>query len=51
MDENPAQGTCESKVLLAFERAGQVLVTCTALIFSDFNLGPWSLWMLWLSPR
>lgn len=31
-----------------FERIGQVLVTCTALIFSDFNLRPWSLWTLWL---
>lgn len=38
----------ENKVLLFFERIGQVLVTCTALIFSDFNLRPWSLWTLWL---
>ncbi|WP_415064680.1 hypothetical protein [Lacrimispora sp.] len=38
----------ESKTLGAFERIGQVLVTCTALIFSDFNLRPWSTWMLWL---
>lgn len=38
----------ENKVLLIFERAGQVLVTCTALIFSDFNLRPWSVWTLWL---
>jgi len=38
----------ESKVLLLFERVGQVLVTCTALIFSDFNLRPWSMWTLWL---
>jgi len=38
----------ESKVLLAFERAGQALVTCTALIFSDFDLRPWSMWTLWL---
>ena len=27
---------------------GQVLVTCAALIFSDFNLRPWSAWTLWL---
>lgn len=27
----------ENKVLLAFERVGQVLVTVTALIFTDFN--------------
>jgi hypothetical protein len=38
----------ENKVLLIFERAGQVLVTCTALIFSDFNLRPWSIWTLFL---
>ena len=28
----------ESKILLAFERAGEVLVTCIALIFTDFNI-------------
>lgn len=38
----------ENKVLRVFERAGQACVTCTALIFSDFNLRPWSLWSLWL---
>lgn len=38
----------ENKILLIFERVGQVLVTCTALIFSDFNLHPWSIWTLWL---
>lgn len=38
----------ENKVLVAFERVGQMLVTCTALIFSDFNLRPWSVWTLWL---
>lgn len=38
----------ENKVLLIFERAGQALVTCTALIFSDFNLRPWSMGSLWL---
>ncbi|MPM96768.1 hypothetical protein SDC9_143933 [bioreactor metagenome] len=38
----------ENKVLLLFERTGQVFVTCTALIFSDFNIKPWSLWTLWL---
>ncbi len=38
----------ENKVLLIFERAGQVLVTCAALVFSDFNLRPWSIWTLWL---
>jgi len=38
----------ENKVLLVFERVGQVCVTCTALIFSDFNIQPWSAWSLWL---
>ncbi|MEA4920886.1 MAG: hypothetical protein VB078_08200 [Clostridiaceae bacterium] len=38
----------ENKVLLVFERAGQVCVTCAALVFSDFNFQPWSLWSLWL---
>jgi hypothetical protein len=38
----------ENKVLLWFERIGQVCVTCTALIFSDFNLRPFSAWSLWL---
>jgi len=38
----------ENKILLIFERVGQVLVTCTALVFSDFNLRPWSIWTLWL---
>lgn len=38
----------ENKILLIFERAGQVLVTCTALAFSDYNIRPWSIWTLWL---
>ena len=38
----------ESKVLLLFERIGQVTVTTAAVIFTDFNLKPWSLWYLWL---
>jgi len=39
----------ENKILLAFERAGEVLASCTALIFSDFNLrkaGPWAAWLV-----
>ncbi|MEA4972968.1 MAG: hypothetical protein VB119_07265 [Candidatus Metalachnospira sp.] len=39
----------ENKVLLAFERAGQVCVTSTALVFSDFNLYGWSAWSFWLA--
>lgn len=38
----------ENKILLLFERIGQVAVTCCALIFSNFNLAPFSLWSLWL---
>jgi len=38
----------ESKVLLAFERVGEVLVSCLALIFSDFNIREWSDWSWWL---
>ena len=38
----------ENKILLAFERSGEVLVTCTALIFQDFNIGKVSHWSLWL---
>ncbi len=38
----------ENKILLAFERIGQICVTCTALIFSDFNINNWSYWSLWL---
>lgn len=28
----------ESKILLAFERTGEMLVTCLSLIFRDFNI-------------
>lgn len=38
----------ENKILLAFERVGEVLVSCLALIFSDFNFKPWSSWSWWL---
>lgn len=38
----------ENKVLAVFERIGEVLATCCALVFSDFNLRAWSLWSLWL---
>lgn len=34
-DYNPKN---ENKVLRVFERVGQVLVSCTVLIFSDFNI-------------
>lgn len=38
----------ESKVLLVFERGGRILVTGTALMFSDYNPGARSAWTLWL---
>ena len=38
----------ENRVLLAFERVGEALVSASALVFSDFNLHPWSPWSLWL---
>lgn len=38
----------ENRILLALERTGEVLVTCSALVFSDFNLRPFSPWTAWL---
>ena len=38
----------ENKVLLAFERLGEVAVSCIALVFTDFNFRTWSSWALWL---
>ena len=38
----------ENKILAFLERIGEILVTCCALVFSDFNLREWSLWSLWL---
>lgn len=38
----------ENKILLLFERAGEVLVTCLLLIFSDFNIQGITVWMIWL---
>ncbi len=37
----------ENKILGAFERAGEVLVSTSAVVFSDFNFRPWTLWYLW----
>ena len=36
----------ENKVLLALERAGQFIVTPTALVFSDFNYKGWNFWVV-----
>lgn len=38
----------ENKILGGFERVGEVLATCCALCFSDFNLHKWSGWTWWL---
>ena len=39
----------ENKLLFLSERVGEVLTTCCALIFSDFNLQEVSKWSLWLA--
>lgn len=39
----------ENKFLVVLERVGEVLTTCCALIFSDFNLRGLSKWSLWLA--
>ncbi len=38
----------EKPALVALERVGQAAVTASALLFSDYNLKPWSAWSLWL---
>jgi hypothetical protein len=45
IDYNPSQ---ENKLLLLFERVGQVCCTCSILFFSDFNIAPFSVWSWWL---
>lgn len=39
----------ESKILLFFERTGEVLTCCCALVFSDFNIHKWTAWSWWLA--
>ena len=39
----------ENKILLFFERAGEVLTCACALLFSDFNLHEWTAWSWWLA--
>ncbi len=36
----------ENKVLLLFERIGEILVTCLSLIFSDYNINKISNWTI-----
>lgn len=38
----------ESRVLVLLERIGQASCFCLVLIFSDFNLAPFTPWSLWL---
>lgn len=38
----------ENKILLFFERTGEGLTSCCALIFSDFNIHQWNAWSWWL---
>lgn len=38
----------ENKILLACERIGEVLTSVCSLVFTDFNLRPWSSWTWWL---
>ncbi len=40
--------TEENKILLLFERVGQVCCTFSVLIFNDFNITSFSIWTLWL---
>lgn len=39
----------ENKILLFLERTGEVLTCCCSLIFTDFNIRPWTVWSLWLT--
>ena len=38
----------ENRILLMFERTGEVLVSCLVLIFPDLNLRSWTKWESWL---
>lgn len=38
----------EKAVLRGLERIGEVAVSILCLIFSDFNIGKWRVWSLWL---
>jgi len=38
----------ENKILLVFERAGQICVVATAVMFSDYNPTEFSAWTAWL---
>lgn len=38
----------ENRILLLFEKVGEVTVTCCAVIFKDFNITKLSIWSFWL---
>lgn len=38
----------ENKILVIFEKAGEILTTYCALFFKDFNLHKWTNWSWWL---
>jgi len=38
----------ENKILLIFERAGQICIVVTAVIFSNYNPREFSVWTAWL---
>lgn len=38
----------ESRILRIFERAGEILICCAVLIFSDYNINKITYWSLWL---
>ncbi|WP_312476733.1 hypothetical protein [Neobacillus sp.] len=40
--------TQENKILLLFERVGQICCSCSVVIFSDFNIASFSAWSFWL---
>ncbi len=40
--------TGENKILLFFEKTGEIMTCCCSLMFSDFNIHKWTPWSLWL---
>ena len=38
----------ENKILLLFEKLGEVFTCCCSLAFSNFNIHKWTLWSFWL---
>ena len=49
--KNMAQGYSSERyinILLFFERTGEALTFCCALVFSDFNISQWTAWSWWL---